>query len=100
MHFIGAVRAFARVSVVVATNRLKEPWTHSFLWGTSASRVEQPHLVPVDVGEDVLRDIGDALAGDEREGEGRVHEQPAEFGLSDIVVVEVYRRTVSKTQNL
>ena len=62
--------------------------------------VAQFHLVPVEVGEDVLRDVGGALAGDEHEGEGRVHERPAELGLSGIVVIEVYRRTVSKTQNL
>ena len=61
--------------------------------GDEFSGVEQPHLVPAEVGEDVLRDIGDALSSDEREGEGQVHEQSAELGLFGIVVVEVYRRT-------
>src|SRR5215208_7303027 len=38
-------------------------------------RCRQPDLVPSEVGEDVLGDIGDALPRNQRQREGRVHER-------------------------
>ncbi len=57
-------------------------------------RGRQADLVPAQVGEDVLGDVRDALAGYQREREGRIHERSAELCLGGVVVVEVYRRGV------
>src|SRR5579872_610077 len=43
--------------------------------------VGETHFIPAEVGEGVLRDVGDALAGDESQGEGGVHQRLAEGGL-------------------
>ena len=45
-------------------------------------RIRQPHLVPAEIGDGVHRQIGDRLAGDEREREARVHQRLLELGLA------------------
>jgi len=49
--------------------------------------VGQPYLVPAQVGENVLREVRDALAGDEGEGEGGVDQRTPELGLGRVVVI-------------
>lgn len=43
--------------------------------------VGQPDLAPPEVGEDVLRDVGDALAGDESKREDRAYQRLSELGV-------------------
>src|SRR5918997_3919214 len=57
-------------------------------------RRRQPHLVPAQVGEDVLGDIGDALPRDQRQREGRVHKRSAELRLGRIGMIHVDRSRV------
>src|SRR5215210_8334448 len=52
-------------------------------------RRRQPYLVPAEVGEDVLGDVGDALARDQRQREGRVNERPAKLRLGRVSVIYV-----------
>src|ERR671912_2706654 len=57
-------------------------------------RRRHPYLVPAEVGEDVLGDVGDALARDEREREGRVDERLAELRLGRVGMVDMDRSRV------
>ncbi len=52
-------------------------------------RVGEPDLVPAQVGKDVLRNVGDALPGDQRERKGRVDEWLTKFSLCSVVVVKL-----------
>src|ERR1051326_1938653 len=54
----------------------------------------QPHLVPAQIGEHVLRHVGHALAGHESERERRVDQRSLELRLRRVVAVEVDRRAV------
>src|SRR5215203_1499585 len=58
----------------------------------------EPNLVPPQIGHDVLGDVGDALAGHQRDRERRVHERLAELGLGRVVVVEVDRGGILRQQ--
>jgi len=51
----------------------------------------RPVAVQHEVGHHVLGDVGDALAGDERKRERRIHQDAAEFGLRRVRVVEMNR---------
>lgn len=62
-------------------------------------RVGQSDLVPAEVGQDVLGDVGDALARDQGEREGAVYQWLAELGLARVVVIEVDRRGVLGQQS-
>ena len=75
--------------------RTSAPRTRGIVVAVEDRRGGQADLVPAEVGEDVLADVGHALAGHEREGEGRVDQGPAELGLSGVVVVEVDRAQCS-----
>jgi itaconyl-CoA hydratase len=58
------------------------------------------YLVPAQIGEDVLRNVGHVLSGDERNGEGRVDQRLAEARLSCVIGVEMQRRRVLGEQRL
>src|SRR5215212_5166922 len=58
----------------------------------------EPDLIPPEVGEDVLGDICDALAGHHGDGEGRVDQRTAILGLGGVGVVHVDRGRVLRKE--
>ena len=54
-------------------------------------RIRQAHFVPAQIGHRILRNVGDRLAGNDRERECGIHERPAEFRFCRIGVIEVDR---------
>jgi len=60
--------------------------------------VVSPDLVPTEVGHRVLRDVGDALAGHQRDREAGVHQGLSKLVLGRVIVVEVKRVGVLRQQ--
>src|SRR5690606_33578725 len=58
------------------------------------NRIGQANLVPAQVCKHVLGDVGDALAGDQRDGESRIDQRLAELRLCRVVGVEMDGRGV------
>ena len=51
--------------------------------------VRQPNLLPAEIGHGVLADVGGAHAGDQRQSEGAVDQNPSPAGLAGVLAVEV-----------